>query len=77
MVASAIWTCQVALERAWEGHPDTARYEDRRHDIERPLLPPGEVFDRTPPSVQQALSIHPMIGIERFASTDLEESPHR
>jgi transcription-repair coupling factor (superfamily II helicase) len=61
----------VALERAWEGIQ--IRYEDRRHDIERPLLPPGEVFI-DPASVQQALSIHPMIGIERFASTDLEST---
>ena len=31
-----------ALERAWEAIG--ARYEDRRHDIERPLLPPAEAF---------------------------------
>src|SRR3984957_7827368 len=55
-----------ALARAWEGI--AVRYEDRRHDIERPLLPPAEAFI-DPTTVQQALALHPMIGIERFASS--------
>ncbi len=38
----------AALQRAWEGIG--ARYEDRRHDIERPLLPPGEALHLGRPS---------------------------
>jgi transcription-repair coupling factor (superfamily II helicase) len=32
----------AALDRAWSGV--AARYEDRRHDIERPVLAPAELF---------------------------------
>ena len=62
---------QTALQGVWDDIG--ARYEDRRHDIERPLLPPSEVFVH-PAEVQAALETHPMIAIERFASSDLEES---
>jgi transcription-repair coupling factor (superfamily II helicase) len=58
----------VALERAWEAIG--ARYEDRRHDIERPLLPPAEGFI-SPSEVHSALQRHPQVSIERFASSDL------
>ena len=57
-------TSAAALERAWEGI--SARYEDRRHDIERPLLPPAEAFIE-PRAVRAALAAHPSVGIERFA----------
>jgi transcription-repair coupling factor (superfamily II helicase) len=46
----------TALEVAWEGI--AARYEDRRHDIERPLLPPAEAFIE-PAAVTGALAAHP------------------
>ncbi|HEY1724689.1 MAG TPA: transcription-repair coupling factor [Steroidobacteraceae bacterium] len=55
---------EQALERAWEGIG--ARYEDRRHDIERPLLPPAEAFVE-PAAVLGALRRHPAVDIERFA----------
>ncbi|HEX4378218.1 MAG TPA: transcription-repair coupling factor [Steroidobacteraceae bacterium] len=61
-----------ALERAWESIG--ARYEDRRHDIERPLLPPAEVFV-APDAVHEAIGRHPQVAIERFAGSDLEHDP--
>src|ERR1700722_10830192 len=68
LVVASDCDIEAALEHAWEGIG--ARYEDRRHDIERPLLPPAEAFI-DPTTVQQALALHPMIGIERFASSDV------
>src|SRR3984885_5073217 len=62
-----------ALERAWQGIE--ARYEDRRHDIERPLLPPAEAFIE-PAAVGSALAAHPSVGIERFAGPELEPAAH-
>jgi transcription-repair coupling factor (superfamily II helicase) len=62
---------EKALQQAWDGI--AARYEDRRHDIERPLLPPPEVFVE-PDEVQRSLARHPIVGIERFASTDFEHA---
>jgi transcription-repair coupling factor (superfamily II helicase) len=59
------------LEQAWDGI--SARYEDRRHDIERPLLPPPEVFVE-PGRVHEALATHPRVSIERFASADFEQA---
>jgi transcription-repair coupling factor (superfamily II helicase) len=60
----------AALEHAWDGI--SARYEDRRHDIERPLLPPAQAFI-PPAQIQTALAAHPMVSIERFASSDLDD----
>jgi transcription-repair coupling factor (superfamily II helicase) len=57
-----------SLERTWQGI--LARYEDRRHDIERPLLPPEEAF-LPPAGMQAALAAHPSVAIERFASPDV------
>ncbi len=46
---------EPALERAWEAIG--SRYEDRRHDIERPLLPPAEAFV-DPGELQRVLRGH-------------------
>ncbi|HXN10189.1 MAG TPA: CarD family transcriptional regulator, partial [Steroidobacteraceae bacterium] len=54
----------AALGRAWESIE--TRYEDRRHDVERPLLPPGEAFV-APAAVRAALQHHASITIERLA----------
>jgi transcription-repair coupling factor (superfamily II helicase) len=50
-----------ALEKAWNGIG--TRYEDRRHDIERPVLAPAELF--VEPDELEA-------GLEGFASVTLE-----
>ena len=53
-----------ALESAWRDIE--TRYEDRRHDLERPVLSPAELFlDPTSLGAQ----------LERFASITLEASP--
>ncbi|HTW76133.1 MAG TPA: transcription-repair coupling factor [Steroidobacteraceae bacterium] len=57
-----------ALERTWQGI--LARYEERRHDIERPLLPPAEAF-LEPQPVRAALAAYPQVAIERFATPDV------
>jgi transcription-repair coupling factor (superfamily II helicase) len=57
-----------ALERAWDGI--SARYEDRRHDIERPLLPPAEAFIDSN-SIRGALQRHASVAIERLAAPEL------
>ena len=49
----------ASLERAWEAIG--VRYEDRRHDIERPLLPPAEAFIE-PDAIRTACcEIHPAV----------------
>jgi transcription-repair coupling factor (superfamily II helicase) len=60
---------EQALERAWAGIG--VRYEDRRHDIERPLLPPTEAFVE-PSALLAALEPRPWVSIERFAGHDFE-----
>ena len=59
----------AALERAWDGI--CARYEDRRHDIERPLLPPAEGFV-APEGIHTALRGRPGVSIDRFAGSAQE-----
>ncbi|HEY4881891.1 MAG TPA: transcription-repair coupling factor [Steroidobacteraceae bacterium] len=68
LVVASDCDIEAALEHAWEGIG--ARYEDRRHDIERPLLPPAEVFIE-PATIAAALQIHPRVDIERFAAADV------
>jgi transcription-repair coupling factor (superfamily II helicase) len=60
---------EAALERAW-GSIET-RYEDRRHDIERPLLPPAEAFV-TPQEMRAALQRHERVTIERLTGVECE-----
>jgi transcription-repair coupling factor (superfamily II helicase) len=55
-----------ALRRAWEGIE--ARYEERRHDIERPLLPPAEAFVE-PAALEAALSARPSVSIVSLTDT--------
>ncbi len=55
------------LERSWQAIID--RYEERRHDIERPLLAPLEAFIE-PEGVRAALQPHPAVSIERFGALE-------
>lgn len=52
-VVAALAGVDQALQHAWE--QIAQRYEQRRHDIERPLLPPAEAFI-APAGLQQALA---------------------
>ena len=61
-----------ALVKAWEGIE--ARYEDRRHDIERPILRPDELF-LAPPELDTRLANFSSITLEVFkADTELQGS---
>ncbi|MGC2463336.1 MAG: CarD family transcriptional regulator, partial [Steroidobacteraceae bacterium] len=71
LVVASDCDIETALEHAWQGI--SARYDDRRHDIERPLLPPAEAFIE-PAAVGSALEAHASVGIERFAGPDLPAS---
>jgi transcription-repair coupling factor (superfamily II helicase) len=58
-----------ALERAWAGIAQ--RYEDRRHDVERPVLEPRELF-LEPPQLLATLEACPVIVLDPFkAETEL------
>jgi transcription-repair coupling factor (superfamily II helicase) len=58
-----------ALERAWSGIGQ--RYEDRRHDLERPILEPRELF-LEPVQLLAALEARPVIVVDAFkAETEL------
>ncbi|MFZ1099749.1 MAG: transcription-repair coupling factor [Steroidobacteraceae bacterium] len=58
-----------ALERAWSGIGQ--RYEDRRHDVERPILEPRELF-LEPSRLLAALEACPVIVVDAFkAETEL------
>ena len=59
-----------ALSKAW--HDVEARYEDRRHDIERPVLPPAELFI-SPEEIDTRLAQFASITLNAFkADTDLQ-----
>ncbi|MBV8804568.1 MAG: transcription-repair coupling factor, partial [Sinobacteraceae bacterium] len=59
-----------ALSKAW--HDVEARYEDRRHDIERPVLPPGELFI-SPEEIDTRLALFASITLNAFkADTELQ-----
>ena len=60
-----------ALENVWLGIG--TRYEDRRHDIEHPLLPPAEAFFE-PESVRSALAPHARVRIARFGGAQFEDA---
>jgi transcription-repair coupling factor (superfamily II helicase) len=58
-----------ALERNWQ--QIGARYEDRRHDIERPVLPPAELF-LSPAELDAMLAPFATITLDAFkAETEL------
>jgi transcription-repair coupling factor (superfamily II helicase) len=62
-----------ALSKAW--HDVEARYEDRRHDIERPVLPPSELFI-SPEEIDSRLSQFASITLNAFkADTELQGGP--
>ena len=60
-----------AIRQSW--HDIEARYEDRRHDIERPVLAPAELFLQ-PEEVTQRLSAFPSIALDPFKA-DLDIAP--
>ncbi len=62
---------EAALARAWEAIG--ARWEDRRHDIERPLLAPAEAFVE-PLELRAPLQSHASVFIERFADSASESA---
>ena len=53
----------AALERFWE--EANARFEQRRHDVERPLLSPGRLF-LEPGAVEERLADAPRIALQGF-----------
>ncbi|HEY4128704.1 MAG TPA: transcription-repair coupling factor [Gammaproteobacteria bacterium] len=58
---------ETALTQAWAQIQE--RYEQRRHDIERPLLKPEEVW-LEPKTVQEAAARYACIGIQSFELLD-------
>ena len=64
--AVTVIRCEGALEAMTTFHADTAeRYEQRRHDVERPVLPPAELF-LSPEEAQELLRHHTTIDTQRF-----------
>src|SRR5215467_8726865 len=62
-----------ALAKAWEDIG--ARYEDRRHDIERPVLRPEELF-LPPAELLAGLAGFPAVTLDAFkADTELQGAP--
>jgi transcription-repair coupling factor (superfamily II helicase) len=62
-----------SLGRAWE--EITARFEDRRHDIERPVLSPAELFIE-PAELEARFGAFAAITLDAFkADTELEGDP--
>ncbi len=63
----------AGVENFWNSVND--RYEERRHDIERPILPPAALYC-TPEQIETALTSHKIIDLQeyKFESTggDLE-----
>jgi transcription-repair coupling factor (superfamily II helicase) len=57
----------AALERLWRDIED--RYEDRRHDIERPVLAPRELF-LDPGELSEAAAPFASIALETFKADD-------
>ncbi|MDE2461754.1 MAG: transcription-repair coupling factor, partial [Gammaproteobacteria bacterium] len=58
-----------ALRQAWQ--QNTERHEQRRHDLERPLLLPEELW-LSPDEVQAALNGRACVLLQSFESTDAE-----
>ncbi len=58
---------EAATDNYWQ--QITGRYESRRHDIERPVLSPNEIFS-TPASLNNALSSFPRANLQWFEYTD-------
>ena len=69
LVIAADPSLDAALESAWEAIG--ARYEQYRHDIERPLLAPEEIFVSAA-ELNQQLARHPRVHLEPFAAIDTE-----
>ncbi|MBV8909310.1 MAG: transcription-repair coupling factor [Gammaproteobacteria bacterium] len=62
-----------SLERSWQ--EIAARFEDRRHDIERPVLSPMELFVE-PAEIDARLGAFPVITLDAFkADLELQADP--
>ncbi len=59
--------CTDAAPAAWDAIG--ARHEERRHDIERPLLDPAELF-LSPAELARALAIRPRVDVHAAAAPD-------
>ncbi|HEV2110151.1 MAG TPA: transcription-repair coupling factor [Gammaproteobacteria bacterium] len=57
-----------ALVQAWEQIAE--RYEQRRHDIERPILKPDELW-LTPQAVAEGMATHPRIELQGFERPEI------
>ena len=62
---------EAAMHGAWTAIAE--RYEEHRHDIERPLLPPEEGFVSSA-ELTARMASHPRVQIERFAAP-AEDTP--
>jgi transcription-repair coupling factor (superfamily II helicase) len=63
---------EAAVERSWQDL--VARHEDRRHDIERPVLSPAELA-LDPQGVAQELAARPGVTIDAFESEAAGREP--
>jgi transcription-repair coupling factor (superfamily II helicase) len=63
----------TAAERFWSQTEE--RYESRRHDRERPLLPPDRLFLRLE-ELRQAEASHGRIRVQRFEQQQVDEQRH-
>lgn len=63
---------QAGVENFWQSVND--RYEERRHDIERPILPPSALYC-TPEQIETALTPHKVIDLQeyKFESTGADQ----
>ncbi|MCG8433018.1 MAG: transcription-repair coupling factor, partial [Gammaproteobacteria bacterium] len=71
-VIAQITDCGGALDTAWE--QAAARYEQRRHDIERPILKPADIFF-SPREINDKFTRHQQIDIHGFELLPDKTSP--
>jgi transcription-repair coupling factor (superfamily II helicase) len=72
VVIASDFDVDAALGKAWQAIID--RYEDRRHDVERPLLAPPEIF-LTPGEALGWLQHQPAVEISVFGGTGEPRDP--
>ncbi len=72
------WVLDEGVETAIEAGAATiaARYEERRHDLERPLLAPDEIY-LSATDVRQALAAHPRVDLLRSSADPPDDATRR